>query len=38
MWADETHFHITARMEAVEGEELIYERGWVDELIERNLV
>ena len=38
MWADETHFHITARMEAYEGKELIYEKDWVDELIERKFV
>ncbi len=38
MWADKTHFHITARMEAYEGDDLIYEKDWIDETIERKLV
>ena len=38
MWADETHFHITARIEAYEGEDLVFERNWKDETVVRNLV
>ncbi len=38
MWADATHFHISARIEAYEGDELVYEKDWVDETVPRRLV
>ncbi len=36
-WADAENFHITARMEAYEGDELVYEKDW-SETVKRNLV
>ncbi len=38
MWADETRFHIKARIEAYEGDELVFERDWADERVDRQLV
>lgn len=38
MWADETHFHITARIEAYEGDELVFEKDWTDQTVPRKLV
>jgi predicted acyl esterase len=37
MTADETHFHLTARLEAYEGGELLFEKDW-QESIPRDLV
>jgi len=37
MTADKTHFHLTARLEAYEGGELLFERDW-QEAIPRDLV
>ena len=28
MWADETHFHLEARLVAFEGDEQIFEKSW----------
>ncbi|MEM7426456.1 MAG: CocE/NonD family hydrolase C-terminal non-catalytic domain-containing protein, partial [Pseudomonadota bacterium] len=38
MWADDTHFYITARIEAYEGEDLVFEKDWSDETVPRELV
>ena len=38
MWADESHFHIRARIEAYEGDELVFEKNWDDETVPRRLV
>lgn len=37
MWADESHFHVRARMEAYEGDELVFEKSWADETVPRRL-
>ena len=38
MWADATHFHLSARIEAYEGDELVFEKDWTDETVPRRLV
>lgn len=38
MWADATHFHVRARIEAYEGDELVFEKDWDDETVPRRLV
>ncbi len=38
MWADQTHFHISGRIEAYEGDDLIFEKDWIDKTVERDLV
>jgi len=35
MWCDATHFHLSGRIEAYEGEDLIFERDF-SESVERN--
>ncbi|MCP5080116.1 MAG: CocE/NonD family hydrolase [Alphaproteobacteria bacterium] len=37
MWADGSHFHINARIEAYEGDELVFEKAWTDETVPRRL-
>ncbi|NNF80685.1 MAG: CocE/NonD family hydrolase [Rhizobiales bacterium] len=37
MWADDSHFHINARIEAYEGDELVFQKDWVDETVPRRL-
>jgi hypothetical protein len=37
MWSDATHFHLTARLEAYEGETLVYARDVEDKIKRRNL-
>jgi uncharacterized protein len=32
MWSDATHFHVTGRLEAYEGDELIFERNYADSI------
>ena len=32
MWSDQTHFHLSARIEAYEGEELVYSRDLIDSI------
>ena len=38
MWASETHFHINARIEAYQGDELVFEKNWTGETVVRQLV
>jgi putative CocE/NonD family hydrolase len=37
MWSDATHFHLTARLEAYEGETLVYARDVADKIKRQNL-
>ena len=37
MWSDATHFHLTARLEAYEGDDLFYSRDFEDRMARDNL-